>query len=364
MATMERKTPGYRVLGYITSRETETPRWIYLEIRLHAAQFEIHVSPANFRNSPARSAEFQRYFAFLHSQLYFGPETILIREPEADGVTEDQCFDWAVAPCLAEFERLAPVPAFPADGQLLLSHFLGGDTFYCELAAVDDVLSPGEIEVVEPKGHGHSSRNADGGPSTTSSPSFTPAEIAVICDNPELALDPNWYPKRVRVGQQELHFREAMEPRCAEREVSVHEQIAAANLGPAARTSRLFGAVRNNKGQLLGSLLYPIEKRDLLAFAVGPATDTMKGRWVQQIRATVAVLHKAGIVWGNVCPRNVLIDVHGDAWIVGFEAGRPVGWVDAAEEGTPEGDLHGVERIVRFIASGGDLPVQKTKAQL
>lgn len=78
----------------------------------------------------------------------------------------------------------------------------------------------------------------------------------------------------------------------------------------------------------------------------------MKNRWAEQIQHTIAALHQAGIIRGDAKPDNILIDAHGDAWVIDFGGGRTEGWVDADKAGTVDGDLQGLERILKFIASG------------
>ncbi|KAK4098290.1 hypothetical protein N658DRAFT_509630 [Parathielavia hyrcaniae] len=262
-------------------------------------------------------------------------------------VSLQDSFDWAVTPCLAEFEPLSPAPPPLEIGQLTLSYFLASTWFYCELAATDEVLAPGQIQL-DPLWPSQSSEDVW----TTSFPSFRPAEITVIYDDPEHPFESNY--SRVRIGQQQLNFIEAMDvdDEVAKKEVEMHERIArATNLGPGVRTSRLYGVVRNARDQLLGLLLYSIEKDKRLSFALGPDTpNALKDRWARQIRDTVAALHEAGIVWGDVKRDDVLIDVHGDAWIVDFGGGRTEGWVDADTAGTVDG---AIGRISEFIASGG-----------
>ncbi len=351
---MEQESPRYRILSFTISNKGEQRQWFSLEIQLHASRFRISVSLSNFRSSPARSDEFRQYFSFLLSQNNNDDDSF---EEDEEGTTLYGCFDWAVTPCLADFERLSPAPSPLGSGQrLCLSHFLVISTFECTLTAADEVLAPGEIERVE-MDEDFWPWQSSNDTWTTSFPSFKPAEIAVICDDPEHPFDSN--PTRVCIGQQQLYFKESLDPDDAitKKEVETYEKIAGADLGHEAdvRTSRLYGVVRNERNQLVGLLLFPIEEDAPLAFAMRPETpDALKDRWAQQIQHLLTALHRAGITWGDAKPDNILIDVHGDAWIIDFGGGRTEGWADSGKTGTVDGDLQGLERILDFIASGGD----------
>ncbi|KAG7287545.1 hypothetical protein NEMBOFW57_007057 [Staphylotrichum longicolle] len=97
---------------------------------------------------------------------------------------------------------------------------------YCDLTATDDVLALGDIERVdsyEDRWPSPSSEDAW----TTSFPSFSLTEIAVICDDPEDPFDAS--PTRVRIGQQQLYFKKSFDPddEVTRREIETYERIAA-----------------------------------------------------------------------------------------------------------------------------------------
>ncbi|KAK4132167.1 hypothetical protein BT67DRAFT_92170 [Trichocladium antarcticum] len=351
---MER-TSNYRILGFTTANEGEEPPWFSLEVRLHNSRFRISVTLSNFRNSPAQFEEFHKYFALLLSENNDHGDGSFEGTGE-EGEQEEQdtppgratlvdCFDWAISPCLTHFERLSPPPLLSSSRKLTLSHFLATTSFEYDLIATDEVLVPGEIERLEtdedcePPPGGLDDRWLQSTPWTTSFPSFTPADIVVVCDNPQHPFDSN--PAHVRIGQQRLYFKASLHPddTVARKEVRVYERIASADLGDDVRTSRLYGIVRDERDQLVGLLLYSIEEDTPLTFAVGPETpDAVKDRWAEQIQHTLAALHRAGITWGDAKPDNILIDVHGDAWIIDFGGGRTEGWVDSDKTGTVGGD--------------------------
>ncbi|KAK4240611.1 hypothetical protein C8A03DRAFT_31317 [Achaetomium macrosporum] len=323
---METKRQKYRILGFTASNESDERQWFSLQIRLYTTRFRIAVSLSNFRNSPVRSAEFQKYFVLLLSQNDGHDDSFEETDEEAAALR-------------------APPPL--ERKQLTLSDFLDTASFECHLTATDEILAPGEITRVETDEDCWPSPSSPGHVWTTSLPSFSPTEITVICDDPEHPFDSN--PSHVRIGQQHLYFKQSPDPddAVAQKEVETYEKIAGANLGPGARTSRLLGVVRNERNQLIGLLLYPIEEDTLLTFALTPDTpNAVKDRWAQQIRDTLAALHRAGITWGHSKADNVLIDVHGDAWIVDFGGGRTEGWVDSGKAGRVDGDLQALERIL------------------
>jgi len=55
------------------------------------------------------------------------------------------------------------------------------------------------------------------------------------------------------------------------------------------------------------------------------------------------------VVWGDAKTSNVLIDEHGDAWILDFGGGNTVGWIPEELVGTKEGDFQALKMIFEFI---------------
>jgi tRNA A-37 threonylcarbamoyl transferase component Bud32 len=76
--------------------------------------------------------------------------------------------------------------------------------------------------------------------------------------------------------------------------------------------------------------------------AIWPETPaSLRQKWAKQVSETIAGLHKAGIVWGDVKAENILIDGENNAWITEFGGGYTLGWVDLEKAGTMEGDFTG-----------------------
>lgn len=74
-----------------------------------------------------------------------------------------------------------------------------------------------------------------------------------------------------------------------------------------------------------------------------------RNRWIGQLDAALAELHKAGIVWGDVKAENVLVDREDNVWIIDFGGGYTQGWVDKQLAGTMDGDLAGMAKLREFI---------------
>lgn len=72
-------------------------------------------------------------------------------------------------------------------------------------------------------------------------------------------------------------------------------------------------------------------------------------RWARQIKVTLKWLHECGIIWGDVKAQNVLIDKEDNAWIIDFGGSYTTGWVDKEKAGTLEGDMQGLEQIMKIL---------------
>lgn len=127
------------------------------------------------------------------------------------------------------------------------------------------------------------------------------------------------------------------------------KNIAMANLDPKARICRLHGVVGEGD-RLLGVLLTLVDERLPLSRARWSARAQLKLQWATQVEESVNELHKAGLVWGDVKPDNVLVDKQDNAWLVDFGGGDTEGWVDKDKSGTVKGDLQGLARIQEYLS--------------
>ncbi|KAF2018717.1 kinase-like protein [Aaosphaeria arxii CBS 175.79] len=78
---------------------------------------------------------------------------------------------------------------------------------------------------------------------------------------------------------------------------------------------------------------------------------TMRERkkWYCQVRDTLNWIHSMSLVWGDIKAENVLIDEEGNAWIIDFGGSYTDGWVDQHLVEKEEGDLQGLERLMKFL---------------
>ncbi|KAF4990441.1 hypothetical protein FDECE_14382 [Fusarium decemcellulare] len=359
--------PRYLIVSYVSSNEHDDNDWFALEIRLNGTLFRVGVRLSKFRNSASLTQQFHQCLACLKADgdNYDEDESADIetgQEAAGPAVTIIDCFSWAVDPCLELFESVAPPPSDVSSVTLL--DFFRPESFDCQLGAVDDHLVPGPLEdlTVEgetpPPGFEDEPKHS---PWTTIFPPFRASQVRVVVNEMDWDCSPNNIlnianPTQVEIEGQIYYFKAVQPPgdNIGQREVRTYEKIAAAGLEPDVRISRLYGIVVDGNQQLTGLLLHLIPMHDTLEYALEPETPlSVKQRWAEQIKETLACLHQNGIIWGDAKPDNIIIDTDRNAWIVDFGGGHTQGWVDRANMGTTKGDLEGLENILEFISTGG-----------
>jgi tRNA A-37 threonylcarbamoyl transferase component Bud32 len=82
----------------------------------------------------------------------------------------------------------------------------------------------------------------------------------------------------------------------------------------------------------------------------------LRSKWKEQVVSTVELLHKAGVIWGDVKADIVLIDDWDDAWVVDFGGSYLKRWVHEESAETLAGDAHGLAKIVGFLDNVGGGP--------
>ena len=142
-------------------------------------------------------------------------------------------------------------------------------------------------------------------------PSFLPTEIEICVTNPEDTVFTS--PNKVLVNGKTVCFFKLYQPGDTNRalgELGNYKRITASILDPAVRICRLFSLIKDEENQPIGLLLTYIacDFLTLTCAAEAGTPDSIKQKWVDQVTAILTQLHKAGIVWGDAKPDNVLID--------------------------------------------------------
>ncbi|CAG8982699.1 hypothetical protein HYALB_00000980 [Hymenoscyphus albidus] len=114
--------------------------------------------------------------------------------------------------------------------------------------------------------------------------------------------------------------------------------------------------------RMVGILITYIENKGTL-YEVAPWSDCLdehRRSWADELLGLVVELHKAGLVWGDAKPHNVLVDRQDRLWLIDFDGGYTHGWVDEVKKETKEGDLQGVERIKEWLAKYYEKPLDRS----
>ncbi|KAJ4316064.1 hypothetical protein N0V84_008063 [Fusarium piperis] len=119
------------------------------------------------------------------------------------------------------------------------------------------------------------------------------------------------------------------------------------------RVPQLLGYIHHkDTKQVLGFLRQWLPGRRLSEIDVAATTAKTRQKWVSQIRETIQLLHKQGLVWGDGKPSNVIIDGQDNVWLIDFGGGFTDGWVDKELAETTEGDEQALTKIAKSL--GGD----------
>jgi len=334
------RPPQYIVNSFLWSENDDDSQ---LEVRRYGKCFYIAMTPEDFVDSPSIKQQYLDYLAVERSDA-----------TDVDNMVEDydsaDFYTWALEPCLPFFEALAPAPK--QNIKITVYDFLHPEIFNYSLRAVDGKLTPVQIEGKE-LGMMPLGLKLDSAFSSTW-PSFLPTEIELCITNPEDAISAS--PGKVLVNGKTICFFKLYQhgdTNIALHELESYKRITESNLDPDVRICRLFGVVRDDENQLIGLLLTYVDCDSVtLACAVEPDTPAFtKRKWVDQVTGILTQLHKAGIVWGDSKPDNVLIDKDDDAWIIDFGGGYTRGFVEREKAGTIEGDLQGLGKIVEYVFS-------------
>lgn len=265
---------------------------------------------------------------------------------QLDGLTVDDFYDWVLEGCASELARLAPYEPYAAE---TLHDYLHAQVLHCLLYATGN----NDLKLL------HNPSKSTKFPFGTrirkelcsSWPLYPPTVVQIHSTSPLGPLAQT--PRKVSVnGGCPFFFKPYRwcDYELAERELQKYNELKEAGLFDL-QISRLNGVVCDENGILYGLLLSYIESQCVtLTCRIKPDTSPdLRRRWTEQVTGTLRELHQAGIVWGDVKPDNVLVDVDDNAWIIDFGGGHTEGWVDKSLAETVEGDQQGLSRMVDFI---------------
>lgn len=320
----------------------------HFKVRRNGKVFYIKVLPDNFVNSPEMTKKYLIYLEVLWS----GEEVI-------DDVYDTDVYEWLMTPFKSFLLELAPPPpGDPKDIVLSLQQHLFAEIFTFELDIIDEQRCPRQIlgkkVPIYPSNCYFEDDFLDGLEKWTKFKD--PAKIILSFESPEDALYNS--PRKVLIenGQIGCFYKPCHSRLEAMKELTTYKKILEANLyndtDDKVNICKLHGVVIDESDFILGILLSYIDcpGSAALSWRVIPE-DTedpplaLRKKWVKQLETSLAKMHKAGIVWGDVKAENVLLDKQDNAWITDFGGGYTHGWVDKELAGRVEGDLMAMRRI-------------------
>ncbi|KAK7429183.1 hypothetical protein QQZ08_004398 [Neonectria magnoliae] len=273
-------------------------------------------------------------------------------EGELDGQTVDDFYDWVTEPFLPILRNL-PGRDAGASAKITVQEYLFAEPSVYTLMVVAGRLSPVQCETTKADAERIGLGILLPDDLCSQWQCFQPSDIEICAESPEKAL--TRLPKKVKpIGTTTTYFLKPLrqgDQHSAKRELITYKAISEAFIGPEVRISRLHGLVRDDRGVVFGLLLSYIHCRAMtLGCAVKSHTSAaLRSKWKNQVCSTVDLLHKAGVIWGDVKADNVLIDDRDDAWVVDFGGGYTEGWVEKQSAGTLAGDAEGLANILKFL---------------
>jgi hypothetical protein len=343
----EPSRPRYEVENHVTSFRDDD---VYFRVRRNGKLFYIQIYPSRFVNSPATTEKYMSYLEVLRS----GEEVI-------DDIYETDVLDWATQPFESFFVELAPDPAPPGgygDIRVTLWDYMSPEFFVFELDIIDEELRPHQVDNGSFMSRSRRLPHDDLDPDLESwTTVYGPAEIILSFKNPEDALFKEPHKVLIDNEQTECFYKPCNSRSATRAELNAYKKIAAAGLDSRLRVCHLYGVVMGEDDAVEGLLLtYINDGYCTLGQYFGPDQPTaeVKQRWADEIESTLAELHKAGVVWGDVKGENVLLDPDRNPWIIDFGGGYTPGWVDKEAAGTVEGDLVGMAKLREYILMIGE----------
>jgi len=156
-------------------------------------------------------------------------------------------------------------------------------------------------------------------------------------------------PSTISVGSIHYHFKVVQDHHSFLREFAILLRLKEKRLTQKYRLPTIYSLVyySDKPDCILGMLLNRINTEHTMAEWLRERNPpcSLKEKWYNQITNTVGVLHRHGIVWGDVKPENVVIDYDRNSWLIDFGGGFNCSYVDEDVMETTEGDLQGLSRM-------------------
>ena len=338
--------PRYEVEHHVTGTRDDDHDARFM-VRRNGKAFHIKISPSQFVNSPMMTKKYLSYLEVLRS----GEEVL-------GDIHDTDVYEWVMAPFEPLFAELAPgPPGLPEDVKITLQDHLFPDFFVFALDIVDEIPYPRRVPAKRSPHRPSFVRFDDNflDDLETWTAFYDPARITLSFKDPEDALFKP--PNKVLIdnSQTECFFKPCNSSVQIKQELEAYKMIHAAGLDSQLNLCHLYGVVLDDSDFVLGLLLTYIDNGDCpLSTRIHPdepddPPPVIRERWVSQLEAALAGLHKAGVVWGDVKAENVLIDRDNNAWITDFGGGYTEGWVDREIAGSVQGDRVGMAKLKKFI---------------
>ncbi|KAF2106478.1 hypothetical protein BDV96DRAFT_591006 [Lophiotrema nucula] len=337
--------PPYEI-GATWSSEINTD--VKLNVSVGDKHFRIDLFTANFEANPKLLKEYLLHVE--HSDPTYIPPSL--EDPDEDEFVDplEEFYDWAMEPFAALFREIPPLKR---DRSYTLQDCLFPEQFVYTLEVAGDELVPVPrdvnpdsrlVGVLLP-----ASKTLD----KSTLPVYRLNDIHVRLNDDAVALPTN--PRKVYIkGEGVCFFKQILvgDVSMTVTELATYAKIYAADLGEDVRISRLLGVVEDeHTSRIVGLLLSYIDcENKTLTCAAQASERTSHDKWLSQITHSLKELHARQIVWGDVKPDNVLIDVYDDAYLVDFGGGYTNSWVDKELMNTQEGDLQGLQHIAAYLA--------------
>ncbi|KAK2748269.1 hypothetical protein FQN57_000927 [Myotisia sp. PD_48] len=319
--------PLPNILGYTYGADD-----LHIDVRFNATLFILSLKKDDFYSSPLRAEEFNHALDPTSDCLYEYSASLIGRS------------------ILLSLKDLAP--PIKHDGKLTAADLNLRRAFNCELHVRDetvvvDSIVPGALE---DETFLYMNRACGRDIPPFRFPTFRRSDVEVLYEDSDREFHDilDTYPTKVLVeGSPLLYYKPPISLDEAVDEIQKHNILATSEQEDL-HMSRLYGVVREGR-DIFALLYYHVESESLSSMINRDTPASLREKWASQIRTTVLKLHQLGVIWGDVKADNVLIDNENNALITDLEGGFTRAWIDEKNQGTVEGDLQGLQKLIEFI---------------